>query len=132
LAPKLVPVTGIAEMHGVLAQGRAAVWLPYPLVAFNAEVPASWDFTSDSLSLWLAGELDAELLVLMKTVKLAPETRDTRDLARAGMVDTGFSSVVAGYSGELACLGWQERELLLTGLELGRTVLPLLDRPATA
>jgi 5-(aminomethyl)-3-furanmethanol phosphate kinase len=51
---------------GALAAGRATVLQPARL-ALDA-LPASWDVTSDSIAAWVAGEVGAGRLVLVKEV----------------------------------------------------------------
>jgi aspartokinase-like uncharacterized kinase len=60
-------------------------------------LPHSWDVTSDTIAAWIAGELKARSLVLLKSASLPP--RATRDhAARLKLVDPFFpliSSAVA-------------------------------------
>lgn len=49
---------------------RAVVWLPDPDTLNQAGVPVSWQVTSDSLAAWLADQLHAEHLMLVKSVSL--------------------------------------------------------------
>jgi aspartokinase-like uncharacterized kinase len=126
-APAMVPATEPAAMRDLLAAGRVPVWLPYPLAAFNDSVPCTWDFTSDSLAVWLAAQLDAELVVL---VKAAPDPRaagSVAALARSGIVDAAFPAAAKAYAGAIACLAYREAGMLKTALERGsRLGLPLL------
>src|SRR5260370_32998581 len=46
-----------------LADGQVPVWLPTPMALGAAEIPPSWDVTSDSLAAWLAGKSGAARLV---------------------------------------------------------------------
>jgi aspartokinase-like uncharacterized kinase len=49
---------------------RAQVWLPDPDALNQADVPVSWNVTSDSLAAWLAHQLHAEHLLLVKSIGL--------------------------------------------------------------
>ena len=60
-----------------------------------ADVPASWDVTSDSLAAWLAGQLGARRLVLMKQVVLSRDPVSADDLAARGIVDKAFPRFLA-------------------------------------
>jgi aspartokinase-like uncharacterized kinase len=52
-------------------------------------LPPSWDVTSDTIAAWIAGELKARSLVLLKSASLPP--RATRDqAARLKLVDPFF------------------------------------------
>ena len=64
---------------------RVPVWLPLDLLDGHAEVPESWDMTSDSLAGWLAGKLDAARLIFLK--RTTPPSTDAADLAAAGVLD---------------------------------------------
>jgi dihydroneopterin aldolase len=69
------------------------------MLADGAPVPPSWDATSDSLAAWLARELNATRLLLIKSVDLpSGAPLNLRELAEADMVDPLFPSL-AGVSG---------------------------------
>lgn len=71
-------------------------------MALEADVPRSWDVTSDSLSLWLAAELKAARLILVKS---APAFgTDPRRWVEDGIVDPAFPSLAARYCGRIACV----------------------------
>lgn len=76
------------EIRGVLRQGKTPVWLPEVAELDRAGVPASWAVTSDSLAAWLAGRLNAERLVLVKSK--APANLDPIALKKSGIVDEAF------------------------------------------
>lgn len=84
----------IADAH---AQGRAALWLPARMALAARELPESWDLTSDSLAAWLAVELGAARLTLVKS---APAPGPTpADWAASGLVDPLFPSFAAHVTG---------------------------------
>lgn len=57
-----------AEITGALAHGRLPVVTPYRWLRARDPLPHSWDVTSDSIAAWIAGELQARRLVLVKPV----------------------------------------------------------------
>ncbi|MDF0376921.1 hypothetical protein [Methylophilus sp. YYY-1] len=81
-------------------QHRGLVWLPSEMAlnqAFATEypLPHSWDVTSDSLAAWLALQLDACQLLLVKSDErlLSLEQALTLpQLQEMGMIDTGVTS----------------------------------------
>jgi aspartokinase-like uncharacterized kinase len=77
-----------------LAGRREVVFDPWPLLEESAdELPADWNTTSDSIAAWLAGRIDAERLVLLKSVGgEAPIT--CADAAARGWIDDHFANVV--------------------------------------
>lgn len=84
----------IADAH---AQGRAALWLPARMALATRELPESWNLTSDSLAAWLAVELGAARLTLVKS---APAPGPTpADWAASGLVDPLFPSFAAHVTG---------------------------------
>jgi aspartokinase-like uncharacterized kinase len=67
-------ITGSAVVHNI-AEARAAVddslipvLAPYAWLREADPLPHSWDVTSDSIAAWIAGELDARHLILVKPV----------------------------------------------------------------
>lgn len=96
LSAQLVGARSVAEISGVLARGAIAVWLPAAMTRNAPAIPASWDVTSDSLAAWLAGRLDAERLVLVKSVDPQRLAASLRGLADARIVDRAFSDFAIG------------------------------------
>lgn len=95
LAPARDPEQIQAQWHA----HRVPIWLPEPEQLASQDIPESWDFTSDSLSLWLAGQLGSDRLVLVKSVSAGTAKRNVSALALAGLVDRAFASL----SGHIAC-----------------------------
>jgi aspartokinase-like uncharacterized kinase len=60
--------------------------MPTRMALGRPDIPESWDVTSDSLAAWLAAELAADALVLVKSVAVAPGS-SVEELARRGVVD---------------------------------------------
>lgn len=92
-ALRLRPARSIEEMHALLDGGHLPVWFPTTMVLAAPAIPASWDITSDSLAAWLAGQLDASALLLIKQTDKFSERDDVASLAARGIVDaalTGF------------------------------------------
>lgn len=83
-----------AFRHG-LGDNKVPVWSPTRMTLDAVDVPASWDITSDSLAAWLAGELGAQRLMLMKQVALPREPIGADDLAVRGIVDKAFPQFLA-------------------------------------
>jgi dihydroneopterin aldolase len=68
-----------------LNRGMTPIWSPERM-ALAAGLQASWDLTSDSLAVWLAGQLGVERLILVKHG--APGS--AAELVRSGVVDPLF------------------------------------------
>ena len=79
--------SNLAESH--------LIW--YPLASLSSgdlDLPASWDVTSDSMAGWLAGQVDADELVLLKSCD--GESGRPLDWIQSGLVDRWFSQVCNG------------------------------------
>lgn len=103
LRPELARVASPDEIARAAADGHPAVWFPAAM-AFEADVPASWDVTSDSLALWLARETGAARIVFVKSAP-APETQNMSDWARDGLIDAYAPRLAESYAGDVLCIG---------------------------
>lgn len=92
----------VLKNHGRFAfpTDRAVVWLPDPDTIGQAAEPGSWRITSDSLAAWLAGQIQAEHLLLVKSVGL-PFAGDLGDSplpvrvpVERGWVDEAFPAFI--------------------------------------
>ncbi|MFD1332180.1 aspartate kinase [Methylopila musalis] len=110
LRPDFDRVASMDEIERARAAGRAALWWPVPL-ALEADVPASWDVTSDSLALWLARAVGAARVVFVKSA-LAPVSSSIADWARDGLVDAHLPRLAQTYAGEALCVGDASPEAL--------------------
>lgn len=79
-----------AALREVLRRGGTPIWSPERM-ARAAGLPASWDLTSDSLAVWLAGQLGAQRLILVKHGLPG----SAAELARGGVVDPLFPVYLA-------------------------------------
>jgi aspartokinase-like uncharacterized kinase len=77
------------------------IWLPETMVLSASAIPASWSVTSDSLAVWLAAEIGAERLILVKSGTLPARADDAAALSDAGVVDEAFTHFARGRSFKL-------------------------------
>lgn len=90
LWPRLSRVTTLAAIRRALRINQAAYWAPAPM-ALDASLPKSWEITSDTLSAWLAKELGAKRLLLIKSADIGSKLHvGVADLIKAGIVDPLF------------------------------------------
>jgi dihydroneopterin aldolase len=68
---------------------KVPVWSPWPYADGLEMLPESWHLTSDSLSAWLAGQLGANRLLLLKHCDPLGGT-SLGEAAQAGIVDPFF------------------------------------------
>lgn len=80
-------------------QHRAVVWKPSVMVLADKDLPMSWDLTSDSLAAWLATKLNAQHLLVVKSMPPSHVKKmDVRNLTLAGVVDPYFGAYSIGKS----------------------------------
>jgi len=82
------------EIARALECGETPVWLPSAMTIGRAGIPCSWDVTSDSLAAWLAGELHAGTLLLVKQTQDFSAEDDLGSLAGRGIVDAFLPSML--------------------------------------
>lgn len=68
---------------------KVTIWSPDPDQLDRAGIAASWDVTSDSLAAWLAGRLQAEELLLVKSCAVE-SGNDFGLLQQRGVIDAAF------------------------------------------
>lgn len=115
LEPRLTPARGIADLRGLPSP---TVWMPLPL-AESADVAESWDVTSDSLAVWLAGALGASCAVLVKSAALPDGASPGRDLAVAGIVDPALPDRMARFDGTVWCVSRDDHRRFAEALDQG-------------
>lgn len=65
------------------------IWSPDIQELNLASIKASWDVTSDSLAAWLANQLKAAELILVKSAKISP-ANNILQMQKQGLVDNAF------------------------------------------
>jgi aspartokinase-like uncharacterized kinase len=91
MRPDLEPVESLQDIQKVLNRAGVPVWLPEHLLGKDHRVEHSWDVTSDSLAAWLAQQLLASHLLLVKSVQLDNGVVQIGKLIDSGVVDAAFS-----------------------------------------
>ncbi len=82
------------EIHHVLQTQNAVIWSPCCQWLAQSGVEASWNITSDSLAAWLAAELSANQLILVKSVDIKGDL-NFQQLSDMGIVDKAFNRFIA-------------------------------------
>ncbi len=90
MQPRLIAATSIAAVYTALDHQQTPVWLPFDLLETRPSVEESWRMSSDSLSAWLAREMDAQHLVVVKSAAIEPSA-SLEALAAVGIVDELFA-----------------------------------------
>ena len=124
LEPRLYPIANVSEITGARRASTVPVWLPADLLAGEPGVPANWQVTSDSLALWFAGKVNAEALILIKSV--SNKTNNAKELAASGYLDDYFPEMMKKTAlGMIACISIENQQILRQALA-SRTIPPEL------
>jgi aspartokinase-like uncharacterized kinase len=119
LNTQLMPLDNATAILDAVQSKRVPVWLPAPMVLGHSEtIEASWNVTSDSLSLWLADHLEASRLLLVKSVPAPRTGTRLRDLVAAGALDSAFEDVAMRSKCPIFCLGPDDDQSLERALVL--------------
>jgi len=86
------------ELQALCGAGQPALWCPTVL----PDTPASWHITSDSLAAWLALQLAAQQLWLVKS--RPPHSAEPSGWAAEGLVDVAFPAYAAAFGGPVRVL----------------------------
>ena len=89
LNPALRLTASRSAISRAIMDGKVPVWSPEPM-ARAAALPETWALTSDSLAAWLAGELGALHLLLVKHGHFEAAAVDVDDLVGRGVLDSLF------------------------------------------
>lgn len=95
LNPELVLASSELEIAEYGWQHRAIVWKPSAMVLSDQSLPTTWDLTSDSLAAWVAEKLNAEHLLVVKSVQSAA-LLNAADLVANGVLDKCFTMYSQG------------------------------------
>ncbi|OGT66370.1 MAG: hypothetical protein A3I13_05365 [Gammaproteobacteria bacterium RIFCSPLOWO2_02_FULL_47_50] len=94
LDPRFHAANTIEAMHNWLNKKEIPVWFPYDMIADNPAIKATWDISSDSLSLWLAQALRCQNLVLLKSTVPENDNYSADFLSQSGYLDHAFASMM--------------------------------------
>jgi aspartokinase-like uncharacterized kinase len=90
LWPRLSCVATPAAIRSALRKNEVACWAP-AYMARDADLPKSWEVTSDTLSAWLAKELGIKKLLLIKSADTGSRLHiGVAELVKAGTIDALF------------------------------------------
>jgi aspartokinase-like uncharacterized kinase len=120
LQPGLQPAASRREIAQARRAGQTAVWMPTRMALADPSIAASWDITSDSLAAWLAGNLRADRLVVVKSVALAEGSVSATVLARRGVVDPAFPHYFARSGSDGWCVADADHAAMSAALKSGR------------
>jgi 5-(aminomethyl)-3-furanmethanol phosphate kinase len=120
LEPRLQPAASPSAIAHACRSGKTPVWLPARMAFGAAELPESWDVTSDSLALWLADALRIPQAVLVKSARLPRSTASPDLLASRGVVDPFLPSMLSRISVECRAIEAARVSQFATALRAGQ------------
>jgi dihydroneopterin aldolase len=123
----LVAADSLAGLRRALCHGKVAVWLPARMAMKAADIPPSWQVTSDSLAAWLAGKLRAARLLLLKQVELPREPVAAHELVERGVVDPAFPRFLKASGAAAFILGPADHMAVLAALCHDRPGTPVVS-----
>ena len=91
LLPGTVPVQSLDRLLAVCSAGSIPIVAPRLILneterSGRDSLPATWDVTADTIAAWLALQIGADRLILLKSAPLLPGTTRV-EAARLGLVD---------------------------------------------
>ncbi len=102
----LALASSVPEIQKLHDQGHIALWRPSLMTLEACELNPSWNTTSDSLSAWLADQLSASALILIKSLDIKT-TNKISELIANEVIDRSFQDYLKktpAYIAGPACL----------------------------
>ncbi|ALG67751.1 hypothetical protein [Beggiatoa leptomitoformis] len=114
IQPSLQGVSTLAEIHTLLETGeKIPLWLPCQMTKGRADIEESWEMTSDSLAAWLAQQLQASRLILVKSAHLPTYPNSLEQWVQQGIVDACLPRYVGNFT--VSCVNDRAVGALLRG-----------------
>ncbi len=88
-----------AESLTDIAKNGVYVWLPSIDIRADCNYPNNWQITSDSLALWLACQISADHLCLVKSAQI--NNKSAEQLVGSDLVDDYFSTAKDNFLGQI-------------------------------
>src|SRR5215216_3909929 len=95
----------IASIRRTLRRNEVPIWSPTRLVLAAGDIPCSWEVTADSLAAWLARQIGAQRVLLVKRSKPAGVSVRADDLVAQGLVDPRFPGFLAASGADASLAG---------------------------
>ncbi len=92
---RLVLAAKLTALNQAMSKFNVTVWLPSEIILEAPDIPQTWDVTSDSVAAWLARELNADRLILVKSC-LVPDDTNLESMSKLGILDQGFLAMASG------------------------------------
>jgi aspartokinase-like uncharacterized kinase len=124
-APKLEKFSG-EEIAEIMSKRKSFILQPYRLIRTKDELPHTWNVTSDSIAIWIAILIDADIVVLAKSTDNVHDshgrpgdsgqrpvgTEELKSLAKNGIVDAHLPLIHPNYKGALHVIDGRKQGVL--------------------
>ena len=120
IEPRLCMASSPITIERALIRKEAVAWRPSAMALGRPDLPEGWEVTSDSLACWLAEELCARRLVLVKSAEPPGNDRGVEALAEAGYVDAAFPGFLKRFRGGAACIAAADHAAAEAAIAAGR------------
>jgi dihydroneopterin aldolase len=121
IEPALVMADSPTGIRQALGRAQVPVWSPVRMVLGAKDIPWSWAVTSDSLAAWLAGQLGARRILLVKHLA-APIDCDLARLVAHAVVDEALPRFLQGLDLEAYVAGPSDLATIVTAIREGSPV----------
>ncbi|MGH8582522.1 MAG: uridylate kinase [Gammaproteobacteria bacterium] len=129
MEPRLRAAHGLDEIGQAWLARQVAVWIPAWPEIRDIALPASWDYTSDSVAAWLARRLGSGRLLLVKSPAPTGRSAGLHQLMRQGILDSGFERSIEGQDLSVWWLGGDQHADLEGLLNAGGTAAACRIQP---
>ncbi|MFW9800229.1 MAG: hypothetical protein ACFFD9_07330 [Candidatus Thorarchaeota archaeon] len=124
-APHLETFDG-SDISTRMSEGRSFILQPYNLLKSKDELPHSWSVTSDSIAVWVAIQVEADSILLMKStdelersvsnkidaIPSSIEKDDLDHLEKMGVVDEYLREIHSHFKGQLYLMDGRKPQIL--------------------
>ncbi|EIJ43600.1 putative kinase, aspartokinase/uridylate kinase [Beggiatoa alba B18LD] len=112
IQPNLHPARTLADIQKLTAHNKIPLWFPYQMTQAQTDIEESWAMTSDSLAAWLAQQLQASRLILVKSAPTPAPNTTLEQLIQQGIIDP----CLPRYSQQIpvTCIHYADLETRLT------------------
>ena len=90
IKPSFILAKSVSDIQQTLINHSVVIWTPDIQELDSSGVKPSWDVTSDSLAAWLAKQLTATDLILLKSAEI-PIDLDVMQMQQLELVDQAFN-----------------------------------------
>ena len=104
-------IKNIKDIYKIKNKG-SFLWLPGNSLEHKIGLPQTWDFTADSIALWLATCVKADKLIMVKSKEIFFDQSNIDLHISKNDIDKGFKELIYKYEGQLIFLEKKQYDVL--------------------